>query len=1146
MGSRLTRVALRTSLIYGTVAILWILFSDRVLVALVPDSGLVYRLQTYKGVVFVVITAILLYVLLRGQLRRWEDEAAARRQAEQAFSSSESRLQIALKSGHMGTWGWDIASGQVWWDEAAAKLFGRSLHELPEGGVDKFISLVHPEDRGRVETLLKQAVQDGGDYYGEFRIVRPDGTILWVADRATVERDAAGRARRMTGACVDISVRKQAEDELRQVNSSLHALSDCNQALVRITDEEELLKTVCRIVVDVGGYRLAWVGYAEDDEAKSVRPMAQAGYEMGYLETLNLTWADTERGRGPTGKAIRSGQPCSARDTLNDPEFAPWREEALRRGYASSLSLPLISGERTFGAFNIYSTRPDAFGSAETALLLELANDLAFGISALRTKDAMQLFRRLIDRTNDLVFVLDAATGRPVDVNEAVCRHLGFSRDELLGMNVTSLTEDSFDWDEHAREVKVAGSLVVERRLRRKDGHLFPVELGITHVEQEYRPYLIAVARDISERKQAEEALQESERRLRTVVQNAPAIIFILDREGIFRLSEGQALAKLGLAPGEVVGKSALEIYRDVPAVVESIQQALSGQLTRTVVELPGVVFDTVFSPVLDRAGLPAGLIGIAIDITERRQAEQRLHDVMSVQKAILDNAAYAIISTSPDGIIQTLNPAAERMLGYPAHELVGKARFDMLCDPLELAEHARSLSGELGVFLEPGFEVIVARARHNQTNEVEWTHVRKDRTRFPASLSVTALRDSNGMITGFLGIARNITEQRRLAEQLRQSQKMEAIGTLAGGVAHDFNNILTVIQGYAALLLSGGLTAGESADSALQIARAAERAAALTQQLLIFGRKQAMEPSDIDLNEVVAGLTKMLRRIVGEDISLQSDYASNLPWIHGDAGMLEQVLLNLAINSRDAMPEGGRLIISTGTETITEKQAQQNPESLPGACVYLSVSDSGTGIPPEHLPHVFEPFYTTKEAGKGTGLGLATAYSIVKQHRGWTTVTSEVNKGTTFRIYFPAVTTKRRDKSAAAPSPALPRGHETILLVEDEPALRLLVGNILERCGYTVLQADSGHAALNLWRKHREKVQLLFTDMVMPDGITGRELARRLAAEKPGLKVIYTSGYSADLTSKGLALVDGLNYLRKPFNPQRLAQTVRSRLDQS
>ena len=393
--------------------------------------------------------------------------------------------------------------------------------------------------------------------------------------------------------------------------------------------------------------------------------------------------------------------------------------------------------------------------------------------------------------------------------------------------------------------------------------------------------------------------------------------------------------------------------------------------------------------------------------------------------------------------------------------------------------------------------------------------------------------------------LEREIEERKKLEEQFLQAQKMEAIGRLAGGIAHDFNNILTVINGNASLLLLNDQpNSAEILDRSQQIVEAAERAANLTRQLLMFSRKQVIQLTRLDLNEVVAQMTKLLQRILGEDVSLVSNYAAGLPAILADTGMIEQILLNLAVNSRDAMPHGGQLTITTGTETLAPKPAGQNSGAPAGLCVRLTVTDTGSGIAPENLPHIFEPFFTTKEVGKGTGLGLATVYGIIKQHQGWIEVESTVGKGSTFRIYFPAMAGATPEKKSGPTTSTLPRGTETILVVEDELIVRLTVCNLLQRFGYTVLPAESGAEALKVWQKHKDRIQLLLTDIVMPGNMPGYELAHQLQAEKPQLKVIYTSGYSEDLANKRLTLMEGVNFLQKPYAPQQLAEALRKTLD--
>jgi two-component system, cell cycle sensor histidine kinase and response regulator CckA len=382
--------------------------------------------------------------------------------------------------------------------------------------------------------------------------------------------------------------------------------------------------------------------------------------------------------------------------------------------------------------------------------------------------------------------------------------------------------------------------------------------------------------------------------------------------------------------------------------------------------------------------------------------------------------------------------------------------------------------------------------------------------------------------------------ERRKLHEQFLQAQKMESIGQLAGGVAHDFNNLLTVIQGHASVLRSKSSLPEDLRGSVNQILLAAERATNLTRQLLTFSRKQATQTRVLDLNDVVANLTKMLKHILRADVSLCVNYGSRAFLVRGDAGMMEQVLMNLAINARDAMPQGGKLIISTSDESIGLEYVQLNPQGTVGDYVCLSVTDTGEGIPPENLARIFEPFFTTKPVGQGTGLGLATVYGIVRQHNGWITVYSEVGRGTVFRIYLPAAK-EREDKKVERPVHQEVRGgNETILLIEDEAPLRALDRSILEGYGYEIVEADCANSALARWREHQNRISLVFTDIMIPGGATGPDLAKKFYAEKPTIRVIFSSGYSVDVVEKDFELREGVNFLQKPYSPHRLAQAVR------
>jgi PAS domain S-box-containing protein len=516
-----------------------------------------------------------------------------------------------------------------------------------------------------------------------------------------------------------------------------------------------------------------------------------------------------------------------------------------------------------------------------------------------------------------------------------------------------------------------------------------------------------------------------------------------------------------------------------------------------------------------------------AIAETRERTARRRMELQLKVHTTALEAAANGILITDQHGTILFANHAFAGMSGCSQEQLLGtSARL------LKSAEHGDSFYRELWATILAG-----------RVWQGRITNRRPDGGLGHEELTITPVKDAGGGITHYIAVKQDVTERARLEEQLRQSQKMESIGLLAGGVAHDFNNLLTVIQGHAALLGADHQLPATLHESAEEILLATERAASLTRQLLAFSRRQILQPRRLNLNEVLDSVTKMLRRLLGENISLQLRPSPKPAWVQADQGMLEQVLINLAVNARDAMPQGGTLLVKVSREQIDETYVGLNPQALPGDYNCISVSDTGCGIPPEVLPRIFEPFFTTKGVGKGTGLGLGTVYGIVKQHYGWLTVYSEIGRGTAFRIYLPAVPAGT-DRPAEPAAPAVKRGQETILVVEDEATLRALIRQVLEHYGYTVIEAGTGRAALEAWRKHAGGIDLLLTDIIMPDHMTGFELAQMLQAGQPTLPAIFSSGYCAEVVGKDVQLEEGRNFLQKPYPLLKLVHTVRTALD--
>lgn len=518
----------------------------------------------------------------------------------------------------------------------------------------------------------------------------------------------------------------------------------------------------------------------------------------------------------------------------------------------------------------------------------------------------------------------------------------------------------------------------------------------------------------------------------------------------------------------------------------------------------------------------------------ERKQAEQMirrrnmelalLNEERQRLSTALEQTAESIIITDAENMIVYVNPAFERVTGYSHSEVIGLSP-DFLCSKKHNAERYYSLQ----------LAIAAGRVWHGRL-----TGKKKDNSLYVFESTVTPVRDDDGIIVNYVSVQRDVTREMALEEQYRQAQKMEAVGQLAAGIAHDFNNLLTVINGFAALLQTEIDEDDSAQESVERILHAGRRAADLVSKLLAFSREQAIKPEIVNLNHIISDMTKVLYSMAGEQIDLKLDLAPNLWLTKTDLAQIEQVIINLVVNARDAMPDGGRLMLETNNVLLSE---DNNLDALPGQYVELSVSDTGIGMRDEIKSHIFEPFFTTKEVGQGTGLGLAIVFGIVKQSDGHIQVISEPGQGTTFKIYLPWVSSAYSAVYHKEPTAAASCGFETILFVEDDKEMRALIRWVLQKYNYNLLEAENGEAALTIYNTHPEPIHLLLTDVVMP-GMSGKALTERLKAEQAELKVIYMSGYSNDAISHYGVSESDAAFLRKPFSPVELANKIRCALD--
>jgi len=1011
--------------------------------------------------------------------------SAAQAAAEKAIRASEARYRAVFEASRDALFLADAQTGMlVDANPAAQRMIGRTLEEIRA----LHQTQLHPPEDA-VRTRASFARDRSEPMIALQTVAGPDGKRVPVEIAASRMFDSAGREL-VLGAFRDITERKLAEAALRDSEARFAAFMKNLPLAAFIKDEEGRYLFANLFVQNLLG--------RQDVAGKT--PEDLFGPEDGRRI------AEDDR------KALLFG-PLKLGEAITD------RHGAVREFETIKFPLPLEGGR---------------------VLLAGVASEITVRKRAeAALRESEERHRTILETAMDGYWLVDAA-GRLVEVNETYCRMSGYTARELLAMSIPELeaVETAVETASRISKLTALGEDRFESRHRRKDGSVFDVEVSV-----QYRlgdgGRMVAFLRDITGRKQSEAALRESEKRFDELARQSRTIVWEVDLEGLYTYVSPVAEAVWGYTPDEIVGR--LHYYDLHPETGRDefrraarevmIQKGSFHDLENPVETKDGRLswVSTCGIPLLNADGSLRGYCGSDTDITERKRAEATLRDSEALYRSVLSASPDAIAITDLNGRLLLVSPVALQLAGCRNEdELLGRTVLEFVApEDRERASSAITLM----------FQGVMSGAGEYLGRSVDGNAV-------VVEASGEFIRDAAGQPTGMIFVIRDITQRKLLEAKLNQTNKMEAIGRLAGGIAHDFNNLLTVINGYAQMLLSGESTGDEFISHLGEILKSGERAAGLTRQLLAFSRQQVLEPRNLDLNQVVREMRSLLQRLVGADVEVRIALNAADAGVHADPHQLEQVVMNLTVNARDAMPAGGTLRIETEIVHLDEGSLPGHPPEIPaGWYVTLLVSDTGVGMDEETQRMIFEPFFTTKEVGKGTGLGLSMVQGIVAQSGGHIHVHSVPGEGTTFRIYLPALPVEPV-RPAEAEAEAVPGGLETVLVVEDQPEVRYFIVAVLKAQGYHVLQASDGEEALSMCSDQNSRLDLVLTDIVMPN-IGGQMLAGQLEKLRPGIRLLFMSGFTEDV----VALKDGaggkLNFIQKPFTPKQLAAKVRMVLGQ-
>jgi len=964
------------------------------------------------------------------ELRSVLDIALYKYETQKKIRANEKRLSTTLKCIGDAVVSTDVDGNITFMNPVAERMSGWTLKEVYNKKLSDYIKIIREKDRKPIESPASQVIEKGIEWEiaNHTLLIDRENKEIPIDTSVAGIKDDGYTINGMVLVFKDVSERKENEKNMLRLNRAILALGACNRSLVRANDETTLLHDICNLLVDVGGYSFVWVGFPEKGDKQRLIPVAQAGTGNGYLNILKEEFYSYSPEDQPL--PIRSLQ--NSKMYIQDEKYKiddkiKWRQIAARSGFCCSISLPLIHHSEIIGVLDICSTDIVEYDEEEIKLIKEMADDLAYGITSLRTsqakketelqlKESEEKYRTLTENVNIGIFRNEPGdNGTFIEGNSGMLRIFGFKdKEEFIKQRVASLYQNPKDRNYVENILSNFGFIKDEIiHLKKKDGT--PIICSATataiHNNKGEIEYYDGVLEDITEKRIAEEALQESEEKYRLLVENTGEGIIIIDRDETIIFSNKAGSEIFGIDENDFIGKN--------------------------------------------------------------------LKDYMT--------------------------PEA----------------FQFVLNQIEMKESSES-----------------------STFEIEIN--RPDGEKRQVIITATPHFDQNGDFLEVYAIVRDITDRKKSEEekekikaQLLQAQKMEAIGVLTGGIAHDFNNILTAIQVSMDLAMMQLHKEDDIYSDLLEVKKCTNRATRLIRQLLLFSRKHPMEYKVFNINVLIENLNKMLFRVIGEDIKVITQLADDLWKLYADQGTIEQVLMNLAVNAKDAMPEGGELLVTT--ENITNKdKIIQHPEFESGKFVCVTIMDNGIGMTKKTLEHIFDPFFSTKEPSKGTGLGLSVVYGIIKQHNGWIDVESELSKGTTFKIYLPAASEeiKHQSEEKNKNENRYPGKGETILVIEDQDKVREFTSSALQKNGYMVFTAADGYEADRIFSENTNEIDLILSDVVLPDA-SGINMVEKFKKIKPSVSVLLCSGYTDHKARWPTIKKKGYLFLEKPYTLNDLLNKV-------